>query len=373
MTQRPPAKRESESRWNCIPLVFIFLGTELPPYVVASLSLARQHNRVPILFLADSSHQGAICVPDVKFVPLEDFYDPTVFEKMRSRIVFDHNFRGGFWLKTFERLFVLQQFMRTQEFRAVLHAELDQLLFGVEDLIDSLERLPMRGTFFPFHKPDKAVASVLYSNDEGSLEALLDGSGTNIYNNEMELLRAWAIQSPSSFSALPTLANDLLGREATLPPQVDIIEYETLGGYVDAAELGLWVGGRDPRNLPILTKPTNHFVYSEKKRAMDTGQLERLFFSYSTSSRSLSVMEGEQGFSRRLYNLHLHSKIHRWLWRNDPTLQGLLTVANAGFSSSFPGTRRHQIYSFMGERVWLRIRRRISLGWRKNEDTSTIK
>lgn len=276
---------------------------------------------------------------NVEFIPVEDFYDPSEFDAASSKITLDASFRGGFWLKTFERLFVLEQYMVSSGLGAVFHAELDQLLFGTNELVDKLEGSGDSGIFFPFHGKDKAVASVFFCNSALAFRDLIESSqkGTG-FPNEMAFLARWARHS-THFFKLPTLS-DLIGPKN---PSKTLQFFRGLDGVTDAAELGLWVGGRDPRNLPVNVRPSTKFRYPDDRAVLPERFLAKLRFRLAVDERGLWVQSSELPNETRLYNLHLHSKVHSWLSSGKGKLRLLIDASNFPAPAQLPSTRKSQV------------------------------
>ena len=323
-------------------VIFIYLGARLPSYAVASLELVRRNSGLEVCLIAEGRAINSLRHKGLNVFPIEDFYDVSDFEQVRSAVQYPHHFRDGFWLKTLERLFVLEQFWRAHPRDDVFHAELDQLLFRCDRLLDSLRSSGGPAVYLPFHTSEVAVASVLYCNSQAGLGSLIDFARSTVsLTSEMALLARWAGKNPTLVSALPTLSDVVVHgrREFTnnfvLPPP-------ELEGIVDAAQLGQWVGGVDPRNVAITEQPRNKFVDPLHPQILSESVLRDMRLSFSGESGDLSCGVGG-GELRPLYNLHLHSKIHPYLLRSDPTLAGLVEQSNGSARIAFPGTRSVQV------------------------------
>lgn len=323
-------------------VVFVYLGARLPAYAEASLELVRRNSGLEVCLIAEDQAIKPLRNRQINFVSTQDFYDVSEFEQVRSAVEYPHHFRDGFWLKTLERLFVLEQFWRAHPRGDIFHAELDQLLFRCDRLLDRLRSRGRPAVYLPFHTSEVAVASVLYCNSQAGLGSLIDFARSTVgLTSEMALLARWAGQNPTLVSALPTLSDFVLPgrREFTnnfvLPPP-------ELEGIVDAAQLGQWVGGVDPRNVAIAEKPCSKFVDPLHPQILPETVLRDMRLSLSGESRELSFRVGG-GELRPLYNLHLHSKIHQHLLRSDPTLAGLVEQSNGSAKIAFPGTRSVQV------------------------------
>jgi hypothetical protein len=332
-------------------LVFIYLGTDFPKYANHSLDLASFHSGIKVHLIGSHVLEPKIKSRSVKFTAVEDFYDGVPFKAAAEKVWGNHGFRDGFWLKSMERLFVLEQYMKTASTVQILHAELDQIVFKLDALLDNLNQIDKRGIFIPFHTSRSAVASILYCNKVLALSSLLDfARGGDVVPNEMALLANWARENPESIHPMPTLASQL-NRSA----QADFLIEHTLdagqtGGVVDAAQLGQWVGGIDPRNVPIRLQPMNKFVDEPVEALLTREQLNGLRFELTRDGSELSVhVDASRRY--RVYNLHIHSKIHDYLNRTPAKIHTFFSEVNLERQQHFPGSRKVQITDFLKSRV----------------------
>jgi len=324
-------------------VIFVYLGRSLPNYAVASLNLAVRFSGMKVRLLGNARLRRSVSNPAILFTAVEDFYDPTEFLSAAQNTSLPRSFRGGFWLKALERFFVLDQFRLSSGGNEIFHAELDQLLFRTDQLVDRLRQLPQQGLFLPFHNKRAAVASVLYCNNADALRSFIKFSSRNTpFATEMELIAKWATLRPELCFPLPTMRTLITSQSKSAPRGTEPLTPEDLGGVVDAAQLGQWVGGVDPRNLPLSTRPTNKFVDSPEKALMTHNQLKKVRFDFREEDSTLFCHYAED-FSVRVFNLHLHAKIHSWLQRSDPFLISTFRFANQSTPVAIPETRRFQV------------------------------
>jgi hypothetical protein len=327
-------------------VVFVYLGNSFPNYAVASLKLAVKNSGMTVRILGNHALKNKADIDGVVFTSIEDFYNPEEFKKIEDKILSSHNFRQGFWLKTLERFFVIHQYMSTFEIFQVFHAELDQLLFEGSNLVKKIENSGKTGIFVPFHTVDQAVASVFYCNDIETLASLLDyAKKENDFYNEMSLIAIWAKSSPNQIFALPTLSTVIYGSEVFARHGISTLTQEQVGGIVDAAQLGQWVGGEDPRNIPLSTKPTNHYLETKNLEIVSKSQLSKAKLSLQRNDRLTITTESSS--SIRIYNLHLHSKIHAWIWSSDDNLRKLIFKSNQNFPTKLRAARKLQLKYFL--------------------------
>lgn len=344
-------------------VVFVYLGDRLPKYACASLELASRQSGMDVHLIANEAaikrRRGNL--PSVTAV--EDFYDSARFEELADKITFSHSSRNGFWLKTFERLFVLDQFAAISGLSEVFHAELDQLLFRADLLVDELRSTGLQGVFLPFHTANRAVASILYWNSSLGFSEML-GSFNSLppASNEMEL-----IANSRNVAGCPIFPIPSAGSLHQLDEEVKAV---TINGIADAAQLGQWVGGIDPRNVSLPRRPRNKFVDSYEPSLLSREQLEQISLrTEAETGRLLCSIPGKD--NTPVYNLHLHSKIHHSLLKHDPNVPELINLSNSNSEVAFRGTRAVQVsyaVKLTIERIVLIFRR--GAGWCRNPQNS---
>lgn len=295
------------------PLVFVYLGREIPKYTHASLRFAAEGHAGKTLLLTNSSHQLA---GDSAY-EVEDFqswYDPSHFQLFRENTTLDPHFRGGFWLHVVERFFVLRQYMERQKLDGLFHAELDVMVF---DLFGVAEACNAHGSgvFAVMDDPSRALASLFYVNSSEKFDHFLSFALSQPHmRNEMEMIGSYLQEFPDSGHSLPSDRFFDRGAHPLSPSAVD----DRLGLF-DASAFGQWLFGLDPKNIKLTV--TNHFW-----NPMAQFPIDRLQFRLPLFGRRLTAkMPG--GEKRQVRALHVHSKIlPRLAFR--PTLIFYLWVNN---------------------------------------------
>jgi hypothetical protein len=327
-------------------IYFIYIGDQLPRYGQASLALARSTSNSEIHLIGNSTMRQSAKNEGVGFTSIEEFYDDTKFKRASQNVLSDSSFRSGFWFKSIERLFILEQFARESKFESIWHAELDQILVNSRELVQSLRKTERKGLFMPFHNKDAVVASLIYVNDLGALSSLTDfACNAESINNEMQLMAKWSARNPKRAFALPTLATEFCDKASIIPDGVTLLSLDETKGFVDAAQLGQWVAGIDPRNIPLGLPPTTRFIDSPTPALLDINMMEAIEFNLSEKPSSLTLCV--QGKEYPLYNLHLHSKCHPQIVRSNPSLKQLLEKSNKQISYRISGMRQIQIMSYI--------------------------
>ena len=230
-----------------IPIVFIHIGGAPPDYAAVAVRQARLWNpAAPIFFLSSVvAEYGA----GEQWLTLADIPKGATRKRFEATTELDATWRGGFWRVTTERLFILEDWMRSAGVEECLHVENDNMLYAsVADLVPALRT--GHGLSTPFHgsggdRP-RVCFSVLYCKSVDALANFLFCLASSKVNRD-EMMRGgdYWLDTPEECSLLPST-----------PVGVKLI-YETYRSWYenpafpyifDAAAHGQFLGGEDPRN-----------------------------------------------------------------------------------------------------------------------------
>lgn len=303
------------------PLVFVFLGNQLPEYTRAALKFAAKGHDGSVVLLTDTSSQLSSSIW-FEVVDIRDWYQREHFEVFSGNSLINSAEFGGLWFHAIERFFVLNQYMKHFGLEAVFHAELDVMVFnlrGIEAECDATAK----GLFAVMDSPDRVLASLFYVNDLAVFDDFLAFvSRSTSARNEMEILKEYFQQFPNRTRSFPNSRFF----ENRSEPSTDI-ELSDRFGLFDGSVFGQWLFGVDPLHKRFGTK--NHF-----RNKVVNFPIEAIRFRFSATRRKLYV-HGPNNVSRELRSVHVHSKIVRrlvnwpvlvlYLWLN--RLPFSLTVA----------------------------------------------
>lgn len=235
-----------------------------------------------------------------------------LFERMAT----DKSFRGGFWRYTLERLIALIKYQQSAKGESVLHVESDVILssnFPFEKLNELSKIL-----WFPFNS-QRDVASLLYLpnsaesvwlEEEIVREVIRDPLGT-----DMTVLNQIANRSYPRIGYFPVIESPnsyLLGANATELFAQRASHYANhFSGIFDAAPLGMWITGQDPKN---------NRGYVIKRRTIPDSSLDPM----NLIGRLKYELDGRIFFqAEQIFNLHIHSKTKNYFvsknWRTIAT------------------------------------------------------
>jgi len=279
---------------NETPLIFVYIGKKIPRYAYHSLNFAVENSGLKVVLISDAEPKPKLnkAIEHVRYVSDEEKLDD----------LSSNQFRDGFWIKTTERFYAIQQFVTRTGIEHFFHAELDNLVFDISDVSSKLDKIG-NGIFVPRINEEHAIASLIYVNSAEVFNEFCQFSRTFRYSrNDMEILSCFLDQNKSSSFSLPSdpvsSTSKKLGSDQVPPSTV---------GLFDAAAIGQWYFGTDPRNS--YTTVHNLFENSRYSGLLQDYKLEhRLLPSrIIISSKTASFPE------MKLNNLHVHSKITRRL------------------------------------------------------------
>ena len=150
-------------------------------------------------------------------------------------------FRNGFWMLTSQRFFYLYAFMKQYNVSNVLHFENDVLCYYnasiLKDICDPTK------VYMPFDTFERNIASVVYIPNHNIFKIILDNYDAT--KNDMENFSN--IQKTTQLLAqFPIFSTSSESAEHAFVTQ----NYDKFNMIFDAAAMGQYLGGVDPRNTP---------------------------------------------------------------------------------------------------------------------------
>jgi hypothetical protein len=203
-------------------------------------------------------HTHIYVITDPKFYPFFESYknnivlvDVTSLQdsyEYYSKSSLNKDFRNGFWALASLRLFYIYQFMKQYTIKNVIHLENDVLVYHHCDTIlncfDSLDSLDSQYVYIPFDSYQRNIASIMYIPSSAIFKNILDCYDFNKddMNNFSTIQRERGFIR--NFPIFPTLK---------INPEFEFVtqNYDLFKGFIfDAAAIGQYLGGVDPRNIP---------------------------------------------------------------------------------------------------------------------------
>ncbi len=281
-------------------IVFVHFGPKYPKHLILNL------RRTCELF------------PEISVVLITDLSDPIKinnanFHKSYFRMSSDYrvlnnllshpkNFRNNFWFTSLARIFALCDYVITKNV-SILHIESDVLVSG-DIPIDRFAKCD-RPIAFTVVGRGSGVASVMWINNATAAINLRDYAGKTAeadpMTTDMKILGHFQRDNPQLVRILASFPTESGESYKSLPPDVlEDFKYTTnlFGGYFDAADLGRYLLGDDPRN---------HRGMKHLREELDTSYFipREVKYHYSVSRNFLDT---DSTPNSRFFSLHIHSK-----------------------------------------------------------------
>ena len=302
-------------------LVYVWIGKKLPKWSHRAIEISKKTSKAEIHFIL--SRQCKIKVTGINYHYLEDFYkEPS--QIFPNGYGLNKNFSNGFWLKTTERFFVLEQFMEKYGFSEIFHAELDNIVFNLKELRPKLNNIG-EGCFVPRDSIERGIASLVYINKIESVKAITGYFSHRNFidaNNEMQILGN-LILSNDLFYPLPTESN---AHMSNITSQNSMVSVKQVNGVFDAAAIGQFLFSHDPNvvgKLLIKNRILNEYLKFD---------LDKVTFELDIDNSIANFKLKNSDYVMNIYNIHIHSKLFH-LIDNAEKLEKIVRRINNGTSS----------------------------------------
>lgn len=284
---------------NNLTLVFVHLGTKPPSFLKANIK--RCQSLFPDVNILIVSDQEVILNEFNNFKIQKYLYIPEgdVAEAL-SNHAYDRKFRQGFWQLSLVRIFALLQATSALNLKYVLHIESDILLFS-NFPFETFKEIN-HANWLRFNEV-RDVGSIIYiPNVEVATnlrKRMIENLEKDSTLTDMKLL--------SRISEDPTFEHGLLPTSKSTKSEIVKIDtnaelldsstgqFERFDGIFDAAPVGMWLCGQDPKN---------HQGYQIRYIDLPDSYIQPGQVEFTVKNSNLYTDNGLTS----IYNLHLHSK-----------------------------------------------------------------
>jgi len=249
---------------------------------------------------------------NINLVAIEELVDSYNYNENTQ---LDNQFRGGFWALTSARFFYLYEFMRSRDIENVIHLENDVLIYHNIDILEIL--LDKTKIYLPFDTFTRNIASVMFIPNHSVFNTVLDKY--DFSKNDMENFSIIQRQT-GIIENFPIFINDPNGS-----PEYQFVTrgFENFNMIFDAAEMGKYLGGVDPRNIPGDTRgfvnetciiKYNQYQFIWNTMNVRTNRNSSHSFTSNADEHDIRcpfivVTDGNgNSYSVPIFNLHIHSK-----------------------------------------------------------------
>lgn len=212
-------------------------------------------------------------------------------------------FRDNFWTSTTTRFFYMEEFMRLYNIENMFHIENDIMIY------EDFRQLQLDSLYMVQDNPERVIPSIIYFPNLQSFELL-----NNYILNELKNTRVFL--------------NDmvLLGKYPSKKTFNIFIDNQSK--YIfDGAAIGQFLGGVDPKNLPLarnetlkrINNPSKGFINEScvfkitddmtffRKKVYISNRKQPLDLIYCTKPKQDSGSD-QHNYLKQVFNIHVHSK-----------------------------------------------------------------
>jgi len=229
----------------------------------------------------------------IKLIAIELLEDSFRFYE-NSRL--DKQFRGGFWILTSLRFFYIYEFMRLYNISNVIHLENDVLIYYHCDQI--IERFDSSYLYLPFDTYSRNIASIMYIPSASVFETVLHhyDFGKTDMDNFSNIMKVTGL-----IRNLPIFLSSGLSIDSSEEYRFVTSNYERFGGFIfDAAAIGQYLGGVDPRNI---SGDSTGFI--NETCIIKYNKYSFIWVDNVGIKRPFIIVDGNK---IPIFNLHIHSK-----------------------------------------------------------------
>lgn len=299
-------------------IVFVHIGDQVPDHAEVAIEQARLMNpSCQIILIANQAaiHNQPInerlkC-HEITYIACESLNPTRAHSKFIKTSKHNVHFRNGFWRYTSERFLYLDDLMTQYELENVFHLEYDNMLY-----VDLSEMLPVfienyKGIAATFDNEDRCIPGFLFIRNQSSMSTLANyfADFAASRKNDMKVIGLFKRNNGQErIDYLPVIHKKYLTKHTlfgeqrfNLSNKYDFCKnIDQFDAIFDAAAIGQYLGGIDPRNgdsRPGFINESCLFDPS-KIRFQWIRDKNGLWIPYAQYANEL----------RKIVNLHIHSK-----------------------------------------------------------------
>ena len=216
-------------------IVLVMLNT-FQDYILDAIQCLRKFNNHNIVVLTDCVLITNFDVINVKVVGVEAFMEP--YREFKKNLT--NTFRDGFWQLASYRFKILHAYMQHHNKTSILHIENDILVYKN---LSELNLTNSNKILLTMDSKTRCIPGIMYIPNFEILQTCLDHFKDNI--NDMENWGACYNELPHLIDTLPIFPLDNSSTELTNITK----NYNQFNCIFDAAAIGQYLGGVDPRNV----------------------------------------------------------------------------------------------------------------------------
>lgn len=294
-----------------INLIYIHLGENFIDYLNDSIEQLFIFNKdINLTVVVNRNNKSRIKNKNVNLISYEKI------KKTREHQMFissnkHRTSRNRFWIYSTERFFILYEVMKQLELKRAFHIESDNMIYrDLSELYPIFRKHFGKTLGVPFDNENRGIGSFIYIPRKEILMNFLQFINKRIeyVENDMQLLSKYRIEHPEKIKPLPIINSEYHNNYKLQSqkygicqnPEIFFKEYDNFDSIFDAAAIGQYIGGCDPRNK----KNKEGFINETCIFSCENVKIE---WEYDYERRMIPVMK--IGNNKCIINnLHIHSK-----------------------------------------------------------------
>lgn len=241
-------------------IVFIHIGKSIPPYAEVAITQAREFNpNASIIMLANQEALNDFNCTNITCISCESLTKTTDHADFLAQTSLDAISREGFWLYTSERFLYLADLMAQYELRDVFHLEYDNMLYADLGALLPVFQSHYQGIGATFDNDARCIPGFVYIRNSEAMNRLSKSFSNHAKDNlnDMQILALFKNEnSRDSIDHLPIITNEYVETHELVTPSGHVAAQKSeyaknivaFNSIFDAAALGQFLGGIDPRN-----------------------------------------------------------------------------------------------------------------------------
>jgi hypothetical protein len=269
-------------------IVLVMLNN-MQEYVLDNIENLKNHNNKDITIITDNKFNNYFEDKDVQIINIEEIL-PCYTEHV-SKIA--NSFRNGFWNLTSYRFKAIHEYMRLYNIENIIHIENDVLIYKDMELIKFHNTNKILLTM---DSKKRCIPGIMFIPNYSILHKCV-----NNFNSKLNDMENWAecyYKFNNEIDTLPIFINE----KDTTDPVLNLItkNFHSYNLIFDAAAIGQFLGGIDPRN-----NSGNTIGFVNETCVIDYSKYK---FVWTNENRLktpyIIIKENEYP----IINLHIHSK-----------------------------------------------------------------
>jgi len=265
--------------------------TNFQPYILTNIEqlIKLNHNKIFIITNFYLFHFFENYKLQINLINADELNDSYKFENTTT---LNRDFRNGFWMLTSLRLFYVYEFMKKYNVDDVIHLENDVVIYyNCEELNNYFNK---NYIYIPFDSYNRNIASIMYIPNKDIFKETLDNYDNN--KNDMENF-AYIQKTTNLIQNLPIFIKneELTDEQKFVCNNSDIFPF-----IFDAAAMGQYLGGVDPRN------DSNNTIGFINETCVIKYNNNKIWFEEIHGIKKPFILIREQKIP--IFNLHIHSK-----------------------------------------------------------------